>query len=78
MARKSLLEREKKRLKLGKRFAKKIADVKNVISQLCKDPATNYDAIQEEYAKLQKIPANALKVRQRTRCGVCGRPNAVY
>jgi len=78
VAKTSIIERGKKRLKLGNRFAKKFAGIKERIRQLTVDPAANYDAIQEEFAKLQKIPANASKVRQGTRCGVCGRPKAVY
>jgi small subunit ribosomal protein S14 len=57
MARKALLEREKKRIKLVKKYAQKRADMN----------------AKGDYASLSQLPKNSSPTRLRNRCSVSGR-----
>ena len=74
MARKAVTEREKKRERLVKKFAKKRTELKTII--------LNVDASDDErweaQLKLQSLPRNASPVRVRSRCFLTGRPRGVY
>lgn len=74
MAKTSMVEREKKRAKLVKRYAKKRAELKAVLS----DPNASYEAKMEASVKLQKLPRDSSAARVRTRCELSGRPRGVY
>lgn len=74
MAKKSMIARENKRLKMVEKFSKKRADLKKIINSVSsteeeKDLAMN---------KLQKLPRDASPVRLQRRCQITGRPHAVY
>ena len=74
MAKRSLKEREVRRLKLAQRY-------KNKRSELCKilyDHKASYDDKMAASKKLSEIPRDSSRSRQRTRCQICGRPRAVY
>lgn len=73
MAKKSNLERDKKRLKLVNRHWKKRAALKAVIKS-----SNDVAEIMEAQVKLAKLPLNSNPVRYTTRCDQCGRPHAVY
>ena len=74
MAKTSMIEREKKRAKLVAKYATKRAELKKIIN----DKNASDDERWEAQIKLQKLPRDASPVRQQRRCGVTGRPHAVY
>ena len=74
MARKAIIEREKKRERLVKRFAKKRIELKAIIV----DINASDDERWEAQLKLQGLPRNASPVRVRSRCFLTGRPRGVY
>tara|TARA_Y100000766_G_C18518678_1_gene417763 strand:- start:19 stop:324 length:306 start_codon:yes stop_codon:yes gene_type:complete len=74
MAKLSMIEREKKREKLNKKYISKIKTIKEKI----KDKSTSEEELVILRTKLQKIPLNALSVRRRNRCALTGRPRGVY
>ena len=74
MAKKSMINRETKRLMIAKKYAVKRAALKAIVANV---EASDDDrwAAQE---KLQKLPRDASPVRQQRRCSLTGRPHAVY
>jgi small subunit ribosomal protein S14 len=74
MAKVSMMNREKKRAKLVKKYAKKRAELKAVIV----DPEVGYEERQEAMFALQKLPRDSSPVRQRNRCTISGRPRGFY
>ncbi|RYH09607.1 30S ribosomal protein S14 [Tropicimonas sp. IMCC6043] len=74
MAKKSMIEREKKREALVKQYAAKRAALKEI--------ANNEDLPMEERfkarLKLAKLPRNSSATRLHNRCQVSGRPKAYY
>lgn len=74
MAKKSMIEREKKRTKQALRFAKKRAALKAVVS----DRSISDEERWEAQLKLQKLPRDASPTRQQRRCRITGRPHGVY
>ncbi|MBD2353291.1 30S ribosomal protein S14 [Tolypothrix sp. FACHB-123] len=73
MAKKSMIEREKKRAKLVEKYAEKREslqlDFQNAESPLEK---------LEIHRKIQQLPRNSAPNRRRNRCWVTGRPRGVY
>ncbi|WP_455380697.1 30S ribosomal protein S14 [Acidihalobacter prosperus] len=74
MAKKSMIQRENKRVRLANRYAKKRAELKAVISH----PEASFEEKRTAMVALQKLPRNASPVRQHNRCHVSGRPHGVY
>ena len=74
MAKTSMVERDKKRAKLVKKYAAKRTALKAVIV----DANASYEDKMAAQGKLQKLPRDASPSRQRTRCELTGRPRAVY
>ena len=74
MAKVSVIEREKKREKTVKKYARKRAELKRVIS----DRNASDDERWQAQLQLQTLPRNASPVRLRNRCGQTGRPRGVY
>ena len=74
MAKTSIVEREKKRLRIVKKYAAKRAELKAVI----KDPKISFEERHEAVLALQKLPRNASPVRGRNRCRITGRPHGYY
>lgn len=72
MAKTSMIEREKRRVQLHKRFGEKRKLLKAVISNM--DSSHEERAIAEQ--KLQALPRNSSRSRQRNRCRLCGRSRA--
>jgi len=74
MAKKAMIEREKKRQKLVDKFAAKRADLKAI--------ARNHELpMEERFAarlKLAKLPRNSSATRLHNRCQLTGRPHAYY
>ena len=74
MAKTSMIEREKKRARTRDKYAKKRAALKATIA----NRNLSDDERWEAQLKLQALPRNASPVRQQRRCGLTGRPHAVY
>ena len=74
MAKKSMIERELKRVKLVKRYAKKRAAAKEIIRNAnCSD-----EERAAAQAKLNAMPRDSSPSRLRSRCAITGRPRGVY
>ena len=73
MAKKSMVEREKKRIKLHKKYALKRS---NLLQQYQKEESFNVKL--EFHSKLQKLPRNSAKTRIRNRCWKTGRPRGYF
>ena len=74
MAKKAMIEREKKRQKLVDKFATKRADLKAIAR-------TQELPMEERFAarlKLAKLPRNSSATRLHNRCQLTGRPHAYY
>ena len=74
MAKTSMIARERRREKTVKRFAKKRAELKELI----RNPATPDEERILAQNKLQKLPRDANPIRLQRRCSLTGRPHAVY
>jgi len=73
MAKKSMIEREKKRIKLHKKYAFKRASLLKLYQN-----EGNFNLKIELHSKLQKLPRNSSKTRIRNRCWKTGRPRGVF
>jgi small subunit ribosomal protein S14 len=73
MAKKSMIEREKKRIKLQKRYALKRI---NLLSKYKNEES--FSKKLELQSKIQKLPRNSAKTRIRNRCWKTGRPRGVF
>jgi small subunit ribosomal protein S14 len=73
MARKSLIEREKKREKSVAKYADKR---QALIEQF--ENATSQREKLELHRQIQQLPRNSSRTRLRNRCWVTGRPRGVY
>jgi small subunit ribosomal protein S14 len=73
MAKKSMIEREKKRIKLTKKYALKRASLLKLYQN-----EDNFNLKIELHSKLQKLPRNSSKTRIRNRCWKTGRPRGVF
>ena len=74
MAKKAMIEREKKRQKLVNKFAAKRAEFKAIAGNL-------ELPMEERFAarlKLAKLPRNSSATRLHNRCQLTGRPHAYY
>jgi len=69
-----MVERERKRMKIVAKYAKKRAELKAQVKNLKLSPEERM-AAQE---KLQKLPRDASPIRVQRRCRITGRPHAVY
>ena len=74
MAKKSMVERERKREKLAKKYASKRAELRRII----KHSDTSVEEREAAVAKLNSLPRNSSEVRRRNRCSVSGRPRGYY
>ena len=74
MAKKSMVARDAKRVRVAARYAEKRARLKAVINDRSADP----DQVEAAAVALQKLPRDASPSRKQRRCRVSGRPHAVY
>jgi small subunit ribosomal protein S14 len=74
MAKKSMLMRQKRREAAVEKYAKKRAELKELI----RDPRTSEDNKAAAQAALQKLPRDANPIRLRNRCALTGRPHGYY
>ena len=68
-----MIEREKKRIRLEKKYALKRASLLNRYRI-----EKNFNLKLELHSKLQKLPRNSAKTRIRNRCWKTGRPRGVF
>jgi len=73
MAKKSMIERDKKRIKLHNKYALKRT---NLLKKY--QSTNNFNMKLEIHSKLQKLPRNSAKTRIRNRCWKTGRPRGVF
>ena len=74
MAKKSMIARENKRLKMVEKFSKKRIELISIVIDISKSVEEKDIAMK----KLQKLPRDASPVRLQRRCQITGRPHAVY
>lgn len=73
MAKQNMIQREKKRLQLIKKYEQKRKKIKDLIHV-----ETNFNNIIQLQKKLQKLPRNSMTCRHRNRCWMTGRSRGVY
>jgi len=73
MAKKSMIEREKKRIRLEKKYASKRA-----LLLINYQKEEEFTKKMELHSKIQKLPRNSAKTRIRNRCWKTGRPRGVF
>ena len=74
MAKRSMIEREKKRTKARAKYGVKRDALKAIIADRDVSDEDRWDA----QLKHQAQPRDASRARQQRRCGLTGRPHAVY
>ena len=74
MAKKSVVERNKKRQRLVEKYAEKRQECKAII----KAANTSDEEFYAAQAKLAKLPRNGAPVRLRNRCSITGRARGYY
>ena len=73
MAKKSMIEREAKRIRLTKKYAEKR---KTLLEEY--RSAKEFNTKLQIHGKIQKLPRNSAKIRIRNRCWKTGRPRGYY
>jgi small subunit ribosomal protein S14 len=74
MAKTSMVEREKRRARIAKKYAARRAELKEAI----RDPKASAEERAAAQAKLQALPRDASPIRKRNRCAITGRSRGVY
>lgn len=74
MAKLALINREKKRAALAKKYAPK----RDALNKIVKDQSVSEADRYEARLKLQALPRNANPTRQRNRCELTGRPRGTF
>ena len=74
MAKKAMIEREKKRQRLVQKYATKRAALKEIISDESKPMEERF----RPSLKLAELPRNSSATRLHNRCQLTGRPHAYY
>lgn len=73
MAKKGMIEREKRRERLVAKYAEKRQALKEQFNR-----ATSQQEKLDLHRQLQQLPRNSARVRLRNRCWVTGRPRGYY
>ncbi|MDC1096779.1 30S ribosomal protein S14 [Pelagibacteraceae bacterium] len=74
MAKTSAIQKNLKRIRLVKKYAKKRLELKKIINNKKLPLSDRFNA----QLKLNKLPNNSSKIRVRNRCEITGRPHGVY
>ena len=74
MAKKSMLERQRRRERTVQRYAAKRAQLRKIVA----DSKATEDEKDAARLKLQGLPRDASPVRLRNRCSITGRPQGYY
>jgi small subunit ribosomal protein S14 len=73
MAKKSMIERDKKRKKLVEKYSDKRAELKEQFRT-----ATSQTEKMAIHRQIQELPRNSSRTRVRNRCWITGRPRGYY
>ena len=73
MAKKSMIEREKKRIRLEKKYSSRRATLLTSYRN-----EGDFTKKMQLHSKIQKLPRNSAKTRIRNRCWKTGRPRGVF
>lgn len=74
MAKVSMVERERKRERLRRKYAARRAELKEII----RSPASSDEERFTAQEQLQNLPRNSSPTRGRNRCNISGRPRGYY
>ncbi|MGG7055419.1 30S ribosomal protein S14 [Nitrosomonas sp. ANs5] len=74
MAKKSIINRNLKRIKIVDKFAKRRSEILAILN----DSSADHDQKLAARESLQKLPRDSSPVRLRQRCALTGRPRGVY
>ena len=74
MAKASMINRDRKRVRLAAKYANKRAELKAKL----KDTSLGFEERYDAQLKLQKLPRDSSRSRQRNRCRLTGRPHGYY
>ena len=74
MAKKSAINRNRKRIKMSLKYYNKRKKLKKIIM----NKKTSLQERFQAQLKLTKLPKNSSKIRVRNRCEITGRPHGVY
>ena len=74
MAKKSIINRNKKRIALSLKFANKRKELKKIVMNKKVSLEERFKA----QIKLSKLPRNSSKIRVKNRCEITGRSHGVY
>ncbi len=74
MAKSAMVQRDKKRAKMTKKFKSKRDRLKAIAGNKSAPMEDRFEATM----KLAKLPRNSSKTRMRNRCGLTGRPRGYY
>ncbi|MDD3448033.1 MAG: 30S ribosomal protein S14 [Gammaproteobacteria bacterium] len=74
MAKKSVINRERKRERLVQKYAAKRQELKAIVNNI----SLGIEERMEAQQQLQKLPRNASPSRLRNRCRLTGRPHGFY
>ncbi len=74
MAKKSIINRNIKRIKVVDKYAARRAEILSIL----KDPNSDNEKKSVARDSLQKLPRDSSPVRLRQRCALTGRPRGVY
>jgi len=74
MAKKSMINRERKRQRMVEKFAAKRAELKRIMMDEKADPSAREEARRRFHA----LPRNSSPVRMHNRCAITGRPHGFY
>ncbi len=72
MSKKSVIARNKKRMRIVEKYAAKRAELKKILA----DPSTSDQDFYKAQRELALLPRNSSRVRLRNRCELTGRPRA--
>ncbi len=74
MAKKSMIAREAKRIKLIKKYQNKRQKLKEIV----RAPDVSFEEKESAHIQLQKLPRDSSASRKRNRCNLTGRPHGFY
>ena len=74
MAKTSMVERERKRIRTVERYKERRTEIKRIIA----DRSTSPDDLAAALEALQKLPRDSSPVRLRNRCAITGRPRGYF
>ena len=74
MAKKSMINKNNRRIELAARYAER----REALVAVVRDPSTTLKEKAEAQAQLRKLPRDSAKVRVKNRCVMTGRPRGYY